>query len=75
MAQNIVEYLREEVIKQVLNTTSVKKAWPTWDAKIKTLIPANTEHQIYDLGDSLRDIFYTTNGPRTQRCFLSSTFP
>ncbi len=67
MAQNIVEYLREEVIKQVLNTTSVKKAWPTWDAKIKTLIPANTEHQIYDLGDSLRDIFYTTNGPRTQR--------
>lgn len=32
MSQNIVEYLRKEVIKQVLNTPWVKKVWPTWDA-------------------------------------------
>lgn len=66
MSQNIIEYLREEVIKQVLNTPCVKKVWPTWDVKIKALLPAMNEHQIYDLGDSLREIFYTTKVPRDQ---------
>lgn len=66
MAQNIIEYLREEVIKQVLNTPCVKKAWPTWNTKIKSLIPSQTERQIYDLGDSLKEIFDTTKVPRDQ---------
>lgn len=66
MSQNIIEYLREEVIKQILNISCVKKVWPTWNAKIKTLIPGLTGREIFDLGDSLREIFYTTNGPRDQ---------
>ncbi len=66
MAQNIVEYLREKVIKQVLNTPCVKTVWPTWNKKIQSLISGLNEHQIYDLGDSLRDIFYTTKVPRDQ---------
>ncbi len=66
MSQNIVEYLREQVVSQMLNTPSLKKVWPTWNAKIKSLIPGMTARQIYDLGDSLKDIFYTTKVPRSQ---------
>jgi len=66
MSQNIIEYLREEVIKMVLNTPSVKKVWPTWKLQIKTLIPNLSERQIYDLGDYLRDIFYSTKVARSQ---------
>lgn len=66
MSQNIIEYLREEVINQVLNTPCVKKVWPTWNTKINSLLPGLTERQIYDLGDSLRDIFYSTKAPRNQ---------
>lgn len=61
MAQNIIEYLRELAVGQLFSTAGFKKAWPTWKVKIKSLAPACTEHQLLDLGDSLRDIFYTTN--------------
>lgn len=43
-----------------------KKSLPTWNTKIKSLVPKLTERQIYNLGDSLRDIFYTTKVPRDQ---------
>ena len=66
MSQNIVEYLREQVITQVLEIPSVEKAWPAWNKKIKSLVPAWTERQIYDLGDSLREVFNTTKVPRNQ---------
>ena len=66
MPQNIVECLRKQVVTQMLNTPSLKKVWPTWNAKIKTLVSGMTERQIYDLGDSLRDIFNTTKVPRDQ---------
>lgn len=61
MSQNIVEYLRELAVGQLFATAGFSSAWPTWKAKIQSIIPAYTERQIYDLGDSLRDIFYTTN--------------
>lgn len=66
MSQNIVEYLREQSVGMIMNTPSVKAAWPTWKGEVKKYIPAVTETQIYDLGDHLRDIFYTTKKPRNQ---------
>ena len=61
MAQNIVEYMRQLAIEQLFSTAGFKNAWPTWKDEINKLIPSYTEHQVYDLGDSLRNIFYTTN--------------
>ena len=66
MSQNIVEYLREQVITEVLKTPSVAKVWPTWNAKINAIMPSITESHIYNLGDSLRDIFYSTKVARDQ---------
>lgn len=61
MSQNIVEYLREQSVENLFSTNVFNTAWPTWREKIHSLIPAKTQHQILSLGDSLRDIFYTTN--------------
>lgn len=61
MSQNIIEYLRELVINQLFTTKGFKSAWPTWKAEINKLAPSLTENQLFNLGDSLRDIFYTTN--------------
>lgn len=61
MTQNIVEYMRKLAVEQLFATAGFSAAWPTWKAKIHDLVPSYTERQIYDLGDSLRDIFYTTN--------------
>ena len=61
MSQNVVEYLREQVIRQLFATAGFAAAWPTWKAEIDKLTVGRNAHQIYDLGDHLRDIFYTTN--------------
>lgn len=61
MQQNIIEYLRGLVIDQLFTTKGFKKAWPTWKIEINKFAPLQTELQILNLGDSLRDIFYTTN--------------
>lgn len=61
MAQNIVEYLREQAIGKLFATTGFKNAWPIWQKEINRLASGRTERQLFDLGDSLRDIFYTTN--------------
>ncbi|GAA0795111.1 hypothetical protein GCM10008910_13330 [Faecalicatena orotica] len=61
MQQNIIEYLREQSIRQLFATKGFKKAWRTWAAEIKGLAPLKTAYQLFNLGDSLRDIFYTTN--------------
>lgn len=68
MAQNIVEYVREQAVGQLFAASGFAGAWPTWHSEIGRLASACTEHQIYDLGDHLRDIFYTTNtsSARTQ---------
>lgn len=59
--QNIVEYLRENAINKLFAVTGFKNAWPVWRKEINRLAPDVTEHQLFDLGDSLKDIFYTTN--------------
>lgn len=68
MSQNIIEYLREASIDNLFSTNGFISAWPTWQAKINSLAPAKTQHQLLDLGDHLREIFYTTNNSslRTQ---------
>ncbi len=61
MNQNIIEKLREESVKNLFNTKGMIAAWPTWKVKIDSLIPNRSANQIFDLGDCLKDIFYTTN--------------
>lgn len=61
MEQNIVEKLREEAIKSLFDTKGFQKAWPTWKKKIESLAPTPTPTQLINLGDYLREIFYTTN--------------
>ena len=61
MAQNIIECLREQAVGQLFAMDGFSTAWRTWKTEIEKLIPAHTEHQIYDLGDHLGNIFYTTN--------------
>lgn len=61
MSENIVEYLRKQAVKHLFNTPGFQKVWNIWRTEIHKFLPAMTGHQIYDLGDHLRDIFYTTN--------------
>ena len=61
MNQNIIEKLREESVRNLFNTKGMIAAWPTWKAKIDSLIPNRSANQIFDLGDYLKEIFYTTN--------------
>lgn len=61
MSQNIVEYLREESINNLFATKGFSNCWNIWHKKIQSLSPANTPNQIFNLGDSLKEIFNTTN--------------
>lgn len=59
--QNIVEKLRKESINRLFATKGFAAAWPVWKSVISTKAPTPTPRQIIDLGDHLRDIFYSTN--------------
>lgn len=61
MCQNIVEKLREESIKSLFDAKGFADAWPTWKDKINTLVPNRSANQFFDLGDHMKEIFYTTN--------------
>lgn len=61
MPQNIVEKLREEAINRLFETNGFATAWPTWTNVISANAPAPTPRQIINLGDHLKDIFYSTN--------------
>lgn len=61
MAQTIIEHLREQAVNKLFETNGFATAWPTWKAKITSVAPALTEHQLYSLGDHLKEIFWTTN--------------
>lgn len=63
MNQNIIEYARELSIKKLFETNGFSTVWPTWKNKIQTDIfnsAPPTEHLIYSIGDSLRNIFKST---------------
>lgn len=61
MSQNIVEKLREQAIKSLFEINGFAGAWPIWKDKINTYVPNRSANQFFDLGDHLKDIFYTTN--------------
>lgn len=61
MHQNIVEKLREEAIKSLFDAKGFRNAWSTWRDKINELVPKGSANQFFDLGDHLKEIFYTTN--------------
>lgn len=63
MSQTIIEYARELSIKKLFETNGFASVWSTWKAKINSDIFTTgtpTEHQIYSIGDNLREIFKTT---------------
>ncbi len=61
MNQNIIEKLREEAVKSLFDAKGFASAWPTWKAKINSFTPAKSASQFFDLGDHLKEIFYSTN--------------
>ncbi|NLL73922.1 MAG: hypothetical protein GX237_10390 [Clostridiales bacterium] len=61
MGQNIIEKLREEVINSLFTTKGFNRAWPVWKETINKLASTPTPTQLLNLGDNLRDVFYTTN--------------
>lgn len=66
--QNIIEKLREEAVKRLFATNGFATAWPVWSTVIASKTPTPTSRQIINLGDNLREIFYSTNtsSARTQ---------
>lgn len=61
MKQTIIEYLREQAVGKLFETSGFQEAWPIWVDVIHRLAPVPTEHQLYNLGDSLKTIFNSTN--------------
>lgn len=59
--QTIVEKLREEAVKKLFATNGFATAWPVWQNVILTKASTPTPKQLLNLGDNLRDIFYSTN--------------
>lgn len=67
MSKNIVEHLRKKSIEKLFKPKGFTTNWETWKDEINSKIPKRTPKQIFDLGDNLRDIFYSTNtGTREQ---------
>jgi hypothetical protein len=65
---NIIEYIREEAIKDIFKMGSFSRVWPTWKSKINRILGGNfNESDLINLGDSLAGIFSTTRtGGRSQ---------
>jgi len=58
---NIIEYARNQAIKDLFRMATFRNSFPTWKPAIKHAIgTAPSFHSILDLGDSLSDIFETT---------------
>lgn len=60
MSQNIIEYLRQESINNLFNTSSFSSSWATWKPIINSYNPSTSSRNIIDLGDKLSQIFTTT---------------
>ena len=71
--QNIIEYARQRSIQQLFTINSFSSSWNEWRRAINNLLSNNpTANQIYNLGDSLRDIFRTTRqSGRSQNSIVS----
>lgn len=59
---NIVEYFRKLAIEQGLETPTIRGVWPTWKNLINIKLGDNPNAQsFFELGNSLYDIFQSTN--------------
>lgn len=75
MSQNIIEYARELSINKLFSVSGFQNSWSTWKIVMNENIffkKLPTEHQIYDLGDSLRNIFKTTGEEGRSQSAVSS---
>lgn len=64
MCQSIIEYARFLSVTNLFRLGSFSSSWPIWKQFIYDryfTTPTITSEQIFNLGDSLRDIFFTTN--------------
>lgn len=61
MNQNIIEYLRECAINKLFSVKGFNSSFPVWKKEIDKFTPSKTEHEYFDLGDHLKDIFFSTN--------------
>ena len=66
MCRNIVELLRKQVVDKLFDTPGFNGAWSTWRTRINTLAPNLSNRQVFDLGDHLSEIFFTTNTDTTR---------
>lgn len=66
MPQNIVEKLREESVNKLFATNGFAVAWPIWQNVIHSNAATPTARQIINLGDHLKEIFYSTNTSTTR---------
>ena len=61
MPQNIIEKLREESVTRLFATSGFASVWPTWQTIIREHAATPTASQILNLGDHLKEVFYSTN--------------
>lgn len=61
MAENIIEYWRKESIKSLFSLKSLQNVWPIWQPEIRKRVPIVNANNIFNLGDGLYDIFYSSN--------------
>lgn len=65
---NPIEILREKVITEVLSLNTMQNVWPTWSAKLHSLIDHSniTSKSLITIGENLYDIFTSTSNGRGQ---------
>lgn len=67
MQDNVIERIRQRVVQELFNTTTVQRSWIVWQPIIQGLIGNNpTAQSILNLGEHLRDIFNSTKTSRSQ---------
>ncbi|MCH1941642.1 hypothetical protein [Holdemania massiliensis] len=67
MPQNIIEYLRDCAINKLFSIAGFSNAFPIWKTQIIVLTPSGSEHEYLNLGDSLKNIFFSTNTSTSKR--------
>lgn len=68
MGQNIIEKLREEAINGLFGMNGFQTAFPIWRKELERIIITPTPAKLLNLGDHLKEIFYSSNtsSERTQ---------
>lgn len=69
---NVIERLRQQVVKDLFSTNSMSNPWRIWKPQINELIgDSPTPQSILDLGDHLRTIFKSTGAEGRGQSSLS----